>query len=170
MGAGISIPTMTCNDCALQFRQAETNICCPRCGSVSISNLSRSVRAPSIFLTASGLVITEDALRQLVLAHIPAAAGQEGAVESLIALLQSPGVLQGDRMEGTQLLDVIARSLADGGNKQAPPASEQAWLQLKKSSWNGMHMALSQGTDSEECSICLSKYQAVIFALYIPRT
>ena len=159
MGAGVSLPTLQCNDCHHQFRPSDSNMFCPRCGSSSVSNALRELRPPSLFLTPSGLMFTEETLRQLVLVHLPGTASEDGAVEALLSLLQNPGVLYGDPLEENQLLDVIARSIADGGSKQAPPASETAWTHLRKCTWSKDEA--SHGTDTEECAICLSKYEPV---------
>jgi hypothetical protein len=166
MGAGVSLPTQVCNECSLQFRASDNNLCCPRCGSSSVSSSRQDLRPPSLFLTPSGLMFTEETLRQLVLAHVPAAAGENGTIESLLSLLQNPGVLYGDRLEESQLLEVIARSIADGGCKQAPPASEMAWMQLRKFTWKDKDAMKSCGTDSEECAICLCKYESVRCACF----
>jgi hypothetical protein len=152
MGSGVSLPTLKCEDCSLQFRHSESNLCCPRCGSTSITATAREMTQPTVFLTPSGLVISEETLRQLVSAHLPAAAGDASIIESLITLLQNPGAYQ-----DSELLEVIARSITDG-SKQAPPASEQAWLQLRSHSWD----RLDEGTSGlEECAICLSRYEMV---------
>ena len=156
MGAGVSIPTsLTCGDCSLQFRRSDSSSCCPRCGSTSISETAQEMRSPTVFLTPSGLVISEETLRQLVSAHLPTAAGDTGVIESLITLLQNPGAHQ-----DSELLEVIARSITDG-SKQAPPASEQAWLQLRSHLWEE-----SDGGKSglEECAICLCRYEMVCCA------
>ncbi len=152
MGSGVSLPSLTCEDCFLQFRHSESNSCCPRCGSTSISATARELRQPTVFLTPSGLVIAEETLRQLVSAHLPAAAGDASIIESLITLLQNPGAHQ-----DSELLEVIARSISDG-SKQAPPASEQAWLQLRSHRWDGSDGGIS---GLEECAICLSRYEMV---------
>jgi hypothetical protein len=152
MGSGVSIPTLICEECSLQFR-SEGISCCPRCGSTSIVAAAREIRRPTIFLTPSGLVISEETLRQLVSAHLPAAGSDESIVESLITLLQNPGAHQ-----DSELLEVIARSITDSGSKQAPPASEQAWLQLRSHIWDESDTIAS---GPEECAICLSRYEMV---------
>ncbi len=67
------LPVPPLQACSLEFAPNASSlrgdddgrVCCPRCGSTALHRQQRQ-QPPPIFLTPSGLVMTEDVLRQLV--------------------------------------------------------------------------------------------------------
>ena len=111
--------------CSLEFPPNSSNLRgnddgqmqCPRCGSTSLHRHHRQ-QPPSIFLTPSGLIMTEDVLRQLVVAHFASTNSSaevndaSGALAGLLSALRQPGMFFMDDQE--QLLEAISRSMESG--------------------------------------------------------
>ena len=134
------------------------NAACPRCLGTDIQPTVDLYRPP-VFLTPSGLMLTEEALRQIVGASIPSAEEAEQAIEELMRLLEN---FEG---QDNDLLDVIARSMDDPSNKQPPPASDAAIHQLRTTRWRP-NQQLTQMAQ-EECGICLAQYEMVCTRLFL---
>ena len=135
----------------------DSNTACPRCGGRDIQLSDGLSRQPPLFVTPSGFMLTEDALRQIVGANASSLEDAEQAIQHLFRMLHDQGMPSAD--QDNDLFEVIARSMEEPTNTQPPPASEAALQQLRTSVWNPGRRADDEGQD--ECGICLSSYEMV---------
>jgi len=97
----------------------------------------------------------QDTLRQLLMAQLtPAHGAQPGEVHAAIDTMLR-GLRQAREGEGVDgaLLEAINRSISEAQSQQAPPAAVKVVENLPRRKWNK-----SDEEASDECAICLSKY------------
>lgn len=131
-----------------------------RCAADKVYRSDRAARQSgpaSLLFTPQGFVMTEDTMRQLLMAHLssgPLSPEQvNSALETMVGALRRADIGGGDAgFDG--LMEAISRSMQDTGNTQAPPASATAVAGLKKYTWQ-------PSSDNQECSICLFQYGEV---------
>ena len=163
MGAAVSIdssPVFRCRECALRFQfnhAIDRRFVCPRCQSIDIQVTEAVYPPPPLFVTPSGLMLTEEALRQIVGANSPSLEDAEQVLQEMFRILQNQGLADHD----SDLFEVITRSMDDPTNNQVPPASDAALRQLRTSQWNSDQRTIV----GEECGICLSTYEKVLRVL-----
>jgi len=95
-------------------------------------------------------------MRSLLSTHLTAsqvpAQSMATMLDSMIEAFRSASFVGEQRFDG--LAEAISRSMQDQGVSQAPPAAAAAVAGLKKYSWK-------QSAETQECPICLYKYQQV---------
>jgi hypothetical protein len=167
MGGATSVMAgYTCHACSMNFSidangeraGAAGGVLCPRCNRPAERRAAHITGSPQLFVTPSGLVMTEDTLRQLLVAQLsPAPGAQPEQVHSAIDEMLR-GLRQARDGEGTDtgLFEAINRSLAEAQSQQAPPASEKIVQNLPRHKWKAGETSLK---GSDECAICLNVYE-----------
>jgi hypothetical protein len=165
-GATSVLAGYTCHACSMNFSidangeraAAEGGVLCPQCNRPAERRAAQITGSPQLFVTPSGLVMTEDTLRQLLVAQLsPAPGAQPEQMHSAIdAMLR--GLRQARDGEGmdTGLFEAINRSLSEAQSQQAPPAAAKAVEALPRHKWAAGQKGLR---GSDECAICLSAYE-----------
>ena len=165
-GATSVLAGYTCHACSMNFSidangeraAAEGGVLCPQCNRPAERRAAQITGSPQLFVTPSGLVMTEDTLRQLLVAQLsPAPGAQPEQMHSAIdAMLR--GLRQARDGEGmdTGLFEAINRSLSEAQSQQAPPAAAKAVDALPRHKWAAGQKGLR---GSDECAICLSAYE-----------
>lgn len=129
-------------------------VTCPRCSGPAERRAVQISGSPQLFVTPSGLVMTEDTLRQLLMAQLSPAPGATPdqmhiAIDAMVRGLRQ--ARDGEGMD-TELLEAINRSIAEAQNQQAPPAAAKVMENLPKCKWK-------KGENwDDECAICLGTY------------
>ena len=161
-GATSVLAGYTCHACSMNFSidpsgqlaTREGGVLCPRCNGLAERRAAQISGSPQLFVTPSGLVITEDTLRQLLLAQLSPAPGEQpeqvhSAIDAMLRGLRQARDGEGD----SALFEAISRSLSEAQSQQAPPASTKAIETLQRRKWK----VGSQGENgSDECAICLN--------------
>ena len=95
-GAPSILGGFTCSSCNHQFTpqtQPEVEVRCPRCGGPAEGLASRIRGPPPVLVTPTGLIMTEDTFRQMLLSQLSLPANRaDVAVESMIAALRRSGL------------------------------------------------------------------------------
>jgi len=170
MGAATSVLAgYTCHTCSMNFSidpEGEHaarggGVVCPRCGGPAERRAAATTGTPQIVVTPSGLVMTEDTLRQLLMTQLSPAPGAQpeqvaGAIDAMLRGLRQ--ARDGDGVDAT-LLEVISRSIAEAQSQQAPPTSTRVLANLPKRKWTATQGTAGDGQAGDECAICLSAYQ-----------
>jgi len=108
-----------------------------------------------VFVTPTGLVMTEEVLRQFVLAQLSSTVDGDHlshAVDRIMVEMRrsAANILSEDH----ELMEAISRSLAESEGRQAPPASSQVLEKMLRLRW-GPRMQREKG-GKQSCSICLA--------------
>ena len=95
-GAPSILGGFTCSECNHQFTlqtQPDMEVRCPRCGGPAEGLASRIRGPPPVLVTPTGLIMTEDTFRQMLLSQLSLPANRaDVAVESMIAVLRRSGL------------------------------------------------------------------------------
>ena len=170
MGAATSVLAgYTCHACSMNFSidpngehaTQGSGVVCPRCGGAAERRAATAAGTAQLVVTPSGLVMTEDTLRQLLMAQLSPAPGAQpeqlhGAIEAMVQGLRQ--ARDGDGLDAA-LLQAISRSMAEAQSQQAPPAAARVLATLPKRKWNAAKNAGSESQAADECAICLTAYQ-----------
>ena len=162
-GATSVLAGYTCHACSMNFSidpngeraMRQGGVACPRCNGPAERRAVQVTGAPQLFVTPSGLVMTEDTLRQLLMAQLSPAPGARPeqmhfAIEAMVRGLRQ--VHDGEGMDSA-LLEAINRSISESQSQQAPPAAAKLVENLPHRTWKaGEH-------PDDECSICLASYE-----------
>ena len=170
MGAATSVLAgYTCHACSMNFSidpngehtTQGSGVLCPRCGGPAERRAATAAGTAQLVVTPSGLVMTEDTLRQLLMAQLSPAPGAQpeqlhGAIEAMVQGLRQ--ARDGDGLDAA-LLQAISRSMAEAQSQQAPPAAARVLATLPKRRWSAAKNARSESQAADECAICLTAYQ-----------
>lgn len=136
-------------------------VVCPRCGGPAERRAATAAGMSAVVVTPSGLVMTEDTLRQLLMAQLSPAPGAQpeqmrGAIDAMVRGLRLAH--DGDGVDST-LLEAIGRSMAEAQSQQAPPTAVRVLESLPKRRWKAAQTVGCDPHAADECAICLTAYQ-----------